>query len=214
MDFDSDTQRLIDDFVWARREMKEPDDDRLNPKRCHLARIKKKWWKVRWDHWSDDFYPKQRLLKFVANLDHQRKTGSGLLLHGTTGKGKTSAAMLIAKEIIRRDGFPLVVDAWEIPKIEIEDKELAHKMHATSFLIIDDLGAGAGKEASQAFVEQLVRDRDARELPMIITTNLLPSMEEEIPEEDKKDKDKTLGKVVGEACARVILERCMKVKFE
>jgi DNA replication protein DnaC len=149
-------------------------------------------------------------MKFVGNLDEQRKSGMGLLLHGTTGKGKSSAAMLVAKEIIRRDGFPLIVDAWEIPRIEIEDKELAHKMHATSFLVIDDLGAGAGKEAAQAFVEQLIRDRDARELPMIITTNLFPVMETDVPE---KDRDKTLGSVVGEACARVILERCMKVNF-
>jgi len=206
MDFDSETQRMIDDFVWAKRELKDPDDSRLTPARCHLARIKKKWWKTRWDHWGDDFPPKGKLLKFVERLDDLRKSGTGLLLHGITGRGKTSGAMLLAKEVIRRDGFPLVVDSWEIPKIEIEDKELSHKMHATSFLIIDDLGAGAGKESAVSFIEQLVRDRDARELPMIITTNLLPVME--------GDNEKTLGSVVGEACARVVLERCMKVKFE
>lgn len=198
MDFDSETQRMIDDFVWAKRKMKEPDDNRLTPARCHLARIKKKWWKMRWAYYPEDYPARKILSEYIEELDRCRKNGQGLLLYGDTGRGKTAAAMLIAKEIIRRDGFPLVVDAYEIPKIEIEDPELSHKMHATSFLIIDDLGSGAGKDASRNMVEQLIRDRDARELPMIITTNLAM--------EDTKE-------TLGEACTRVINERCWKVKF-
>lgn len=171
-----ETQQLINHFVFKGRKLKEPDDTRLTASRCSLANIPRKNWSSVWKYYPDDFRPKRILLRYVEELDKHRKDGKGLLLSGRTREGKTNAAILVAKEIIRRDGFPYFLPCSHIPNIEMgkdpEDVELSSKIRNITFLILDDLGADSGKEKVASMIEQIVRDRDAQMLPTIITTNL------------------------------------------
>jgi DNA replication protein DnaC len=167
---------MINQGSFQGRKLKDPDDKRLNPASCRLARLPRKLWKTEWRYYPNDYEPKKLLLQYVEDLDKHRCDGKGLLLVGRTRKGKTCASSLIVKEIIRRDGYPLFVSAHHIPAIEMsdeeEDIELSRKMRNITFLFIDDLGAGSGRGRSCSMIERIVRDRDAEMLPTIVSTNL------------------------------------------
>ena len=197
-----ETQRLVNHFVFKGRKLKSPDDARLVPSRCELARIPRKYWKTKWSYYPDDSPQKKKLLEYVDNLDNHRKDGIGLYLAGATRQGKTAAVTLIAKEIIRRDGFPLFVPCHDIAKIEMskdpEDVELSNKMRNVTFLILDDLGADSGKETAASMVEQIIRDRDGQLLPTLFTTNI-----------DDADVEKHFGKALFE----LILEMSVLVLY-
>jgi len=142
-------------------------------------------------------------LEYVKNLDKHRRDGKGLFLFGRTRKGKTFASSLIAKEVIRRDAFPLFVSAHHISRIEMseeeEDIELSRKMRNVTFLIIDDFGADSGRGKAASMLEQILRDRDAEMLPTIISTNL---------------NDESIIKHFGEPFMELLTEACIGVSFK
>jgi len=195
---------LADHLIWKGRELLPPDDSRLTGARIRLAHLPlKKLKKSTWDHYGKDSSFKKTIFAYLDSLNERRKDGMGLLLAGTTGVGKTSAAVLLAKEIIRRDGFPIFVEARELQSLffskEDDDKEFRRKLRVSTFLIIDDLGDQPVNDFSGAIFEGLIRDRDNRMLPTIITTNL--------------DREKFI-KAYGEACHRVVKEMCTLVHVE
>jgi len=198
-----ETQRVINYFVFKGRKLKAPNDVLLTAARCVLANIPRKCWSSVWRYYPSECPAKNILMDYVDNLDQHRKDGKGLFIFGRTRRGKTSAATLIAKEVIRRDGFPLFVPCAHIPRIECsadsEDVELSQKMRHITFLILDDLGADSGRDKAAAMIEQVIRDRDNQMLPTIVTTNL---------DETKLEKE------FGLPMLELLLETCIAVPFK
>lgn len=147
--------------------------------------------------WSSE-YP-ERWLPPMADAE---STGRGLLLHGDTGTGKTTAAALAVKDVLKHDH-----DAWFgsaasvesalhrqmdlstlIRKVDEVDDETAVKFEQIMsrldrmrmrylVVVIDDWGRDrdSGSAFLQDFIEGTVRERFNRGLPTIITTNLTPA---------------------------------------
>lgn len=181
--------------------LSDPSDDWLTDERLTLARLPRVQQESKWSYYPDNALYKKALLEYIDNLEEYRKKGMGLILYGSTGKGKTCAAVLLAMEIIRRDGHPLFERYSEIARIEMdaEDELRRSKLRDAAFLIIDDFGAGPGKEATAAMVEEILRSRQADRLTTIITTNM-----------DKKE----MLELFDEPCVRVIKEICKVIVID
>lgn len=144
--------------------------------------------------WTHD-YPDHWLDTEAAAAD---EIGKGLLLHGSAGTGKTSAAALALRAVIdfRHAGWfvpapsleQLLHDRMDLSslmrKVESVDPDTAARFDQIGerltkarrsyyVVVIDDWGRERSASAFlQDYIEGLVRERFNRGLPTIITTNL------------------------------------------
>jgi DNA replication protein DnaC len=118
--------------------------------------------------------------RFLRHIDSELNSGGGLILWGENGTGKTSAAIVIAKEARRRGAPALFVNAEDLRRASIE-KELFHeemtlmdRAREVDVLVIDDLGKDHRGQTgySDTLFENLIRFRSANCRTTIVTTNL------------------------------------------
>ena len=108
--------------------------------------------------------------------------GHGLWLMGDTGTGKTTLAMLVSKEVLRRGN---TVAIYSLPKLLARiratfDAGLGEESYAEFFerlcevdlLHIDDLGAEKQTEWVLEQLYALINERYERQRPIVVTTNL------------------------------------------
>lgn len=118
--------------------------------------------------------------KYIQNLDENLDKGEGLLMWGTNGTGKTSAAVFIALEVRRRGATAFCVTAERLRSSVLEremfddSQSIMERARAVDFLIIDDLGKEHPGETgfTERLFENLLRERSARKQTTVITTNL------------------------------------------
>jgi DNA replication protein DnaC len=132
-----------------------------------------------------------KVREFVAELDSRLGEGRGLWLSGDTGTGKTTLAMLVSKEALKR-GHSVAI--YSLPKLlarirRTYDEEPGEDTYGTFFqrltsvdlLHIDDFGA---EKRSDWVLEQLyalVNERYEDERSIMLTTNLtLGKLEDQI----------------------------------
>lgn len=116
--------------------------------------------------------------KYVANFDAMRSQGTGLLLCGTVGTGKSFLAAAIANELISQ-GTPCLMTNFSriISRISEKfggDQKYLDNLNRFDLLIIDDLGAERDSEFTWEKVMNVVDARYRAGLPLIVTTNLRP----------------------------------------
>ena len=116
--------------------------------------------------------------KYVANFDAMRNQGTGLLLCGSVGTGKSFLAAAIANELISQ-GTPCLMTNFSriISRISEKfggDQKYLDDLNRFDLLIIDDLGAERDSEFTWEKVMNVVDARYRAGLPLIITTNLSP----------------------------------------
>ena len=133
----------------------------------------------------------EKVREFVTELDSKLEGGLGLWLSGDTGTGKTTLAMLVSKEALRR-GHSVAI--YSLPKLlarirRTYDAEPDGDSYSTFFdrltavdlLHIDDFGA---EKRSDWVLEQLyalVNERYEDERSIMLTTNLtVDKLEEQI----------------------------------
>ncbi len=108
-----------------------------------------------------------------------------LLLHGSTGLGKTFLSSCIA-EAVSENGFSVAYDtainilaAYETIKFGSGDGEAAvakaAKYEKAELLIIDDMGTEMGTAFTVSALYNLINSRLMSKRPMIVNTNLPPS---------------------------------------
>lgn len=119
--------------------------------------------------------------KYIENLDTMLHRGIGLLLWGGNGRGKTSAAVCIAKEI-RQTGAPvLFVTAEQLRQGKIDgemfnaDSTLWERATEVDCLVLDELGKEyRGKtDHTERLMDRLFRIRAGARLVTIVTTNVV-----------------------------------------
>lgn len=116
--------------------------------------------------------------KYVANFDAMRSQGTGLLLCGSVGTGKSFLAAAIANELISQ-GTPCLMTNFSriISRISEKfggDQKYLDDLNRFDLLIIDDLGAERDSEFTWEKVMNVIDARYRAGLPLIVTTNLNP----------------------------------------
>lgn len=109
-----------------------------------------------------------------------RQNGTGYVLVGPYGSGKSSIAGLIAVDSVRRCETTLWLSAADVPGVMFRDgKENARKhdlLQRADILILDDLGAEAYsmERAGGSALERCIRILYDARRPIIVTSNLSP----------------------------------------
>lgn len=129
---------------------------------------------------SDHTDPKNENIarKYVANFNAMREQGTGLLLCGQVGTGKSFLAASIANELISQ-GTPCLMTNFSriISRISEKfggDQKYLDNLNRFDLLIIDDLGAERDSDFIWEKVMNVIDARYRAGLPIIITTNLGP----------------------------------------
>lgn len=114
--------------------------------------------------------------KYTANFDAMRKQGTGLLLCGQVGTGKSFLAAAIANELISQ-GTPCLMTNFSrlISRISEKfggDQKYLDDLDRFDLLVIDDLGVERDSEFTWEKVMNVIDSRYRAGLPLIVTTNL------------------------------------------
>lgn len=114
--------------------------------------------------------------KYVANFNAMREQGTGLLLCGQVGTGKSFLAAAIANELINQ-GTPCLMTNFSrlISRISEKfggDQKYLDDLNRFDLLIIDDLGAERDSDFTWEKIMNVIDARYRAGLPLIITTNL------------------------------------------
>ena len=114
--------------------------------------------------------------RYVANFEEIKKRGSGLLLFGGVGSGKTFIASCIANDLINR-GYPCLVTNFArltntISGMYDGKQEYIDGLNKFKLLVIDDLGAERETDYMGEIIHNIIDSRYRVKLPLIITTNL------------------------------------------
>lgn len=114
--------------------------------------------------------------KYVENFKDIKRRGSGLLLFGNVGSGKTFIAACVANALIDR-GYPCLVTNFARLTNTISgmyDGKQAYidGLNKFDLLVIDDLGSERETEYMGEIVHNIIDSRYRANLPLIITTNL------------------------------------------
>lgn len=117
--------------------------------------------------------------KYVDNFSQMRDSGSGLLVYGDVGCGKSFMAACIANELIDR-GTPCMMTNFTRIINQLQEsfegrQRTLDSLNGFDLLVIDDLAA---ERDTDYMWEQIMTVIDARYrsgLPLIVTTNLTAS---------------------------------------
>lgn len=143
--------------------------------------------------WDEYPHPdaKEEVEKYLANFERLRLTGMGYTIYGKQlGTGKTWTACHILRELVKQgyDGhfanFMLVKSYYELPD-PVEKAILMRRIREAEILVLDEVKAPFSEAQRYFFedkLEELLRERCARNFPTIVTSNLTSdSFEREYP---------------------------------
>lgn len=141
----------------------------------------------------------EALKRYCDNFPEHKKAGEGLLLYSKyNGSGKTFLACAVANALIDK-GYRVKVTSFRDIKDELtapnaNRKEILRSLRAYDLIVLDDLGA----EYNTPFVKEVeyivIDDLTENFVPMILTTNLIPSDMNKTNDLDlKRIYDRVLG---------------------
>lgn len=108
-------------------------------------------------------------------------TGSGILMTGATGLGKTHLSLAIANEVVKK-GFCVIYGSVTEFIGKIRQEQFSNSAYESSddtmrllcdcdLLILDDLGAENSSDYTTSLLYEIINTRQNRNIPMIINTN-------------------------------------------
>ena len=114
--------------------------------------------------------------KYVGNFDAMRSQGTGLLLYGNVGCGKSFAAACIANALIDR-GTPCMMTNFSRIINRLQEsfdgrQKYIDNLSRFDLLVIDDMAVERNSEYVWENVMNIVDSRYRSGLPLIVTTNL------------------------------------------
>lgn len=131
----------------------------------------------------------------------------GLMLYGNPGAGKTFYAECIANQVLEDGLFAWmttikgITEAMKLDKGE-NRKVLLHYIRNVDLLILDDFGAERDTPYMAEQVLEIINARSMAKLPLIVTTNLEPS----IMAQEKEITYRRIYERVFEMCGPVRIE--------
>ncbi|MGA7850076.1 MAG: ATP-binding protein [Terriglobales bacterium] len=202
------------------------------------ARIPKRYEHCELTNYDTDFPGADPSLAFARLTasgfveEYDPRVGTGLLLIGTIGTGKTHLAVGIIKELVRRRGVScLFYDYRELlkeiqnsydPSVQASELGILRPVFDAEVLVIDELGGQTTSEWVWDTVSLLINTRYNQQKAVIVTTNFedLPAAAALAPDEPV-DRFKlksaarryTLGDRVGERMRSRLHEMCRIIKL-
>lgn len=161
---------------------------------------------LNWTFANDDMKKEQltkAMKRYVENFPELRKQGSGLLLYGNVGRGKTYAACEVANALVDQGYSVLVTNFSRVLNTlqgTFERQEYIDQINKVSLLVLDDLGIERETAFAKEQVYNVIDSRYRAGLPMIITTNL------------SIDTIKNHGDMESRRIYDRILERCFPIE--
>lgn len=164
--------------VPFRREITISDIERMN--------IPKRYWGVKFDEISSDqignsgITTKEVARRYIENMSDMYNRGIGFAIQGSNGTGKTSFAVVIAKEFRRRGKTVLFKEASALKRMVFEreifdeNETLWDRSKNVDVLILDDFGKGImdSNGAGVSLIDELIRFRNSHKKVTFITSNL------------------------------------------
>jgi len=160
----------MSDALAVKRKLDEVDMKRMQ--------IPAEYWFMRVDHVSDKVRP--RVERFLGMIEEAIAKGTGLLIHGSPGVGKTTIAALIAKEARSRRRTVLFTRIWQLREMIRskvffdDDASMMDRAMEVDVLILDDFRELDIKERflGATDIEQLSRTRTSNGKLTVITTRI------------------------------------------
>lgn len=135
--------------------------------------IPRRFWEVSFDRIDPSVQAVVR--NYLTRLDEMLDNGDGMMLWGDNGRGKTSLAVFVAKEVRRTGASVMMVTAASLLDARLSDgEELVTRANTVDFLLIDDLGKEHASKSgfSDRMFENLFRTRGSNRLTTWVTTNM------------------------------------------
>lgn len=152
---------------------------KLTKAHMELMRVPRRFWTSDFDA-IPECEGRVVLRSYLRDIEGMLDRGTGLLLWGPNGHGKTSAAVLVAMEARRRGASVLFVQAETLRQGVLEkamfsgEKSLMERAREVDFLLLDDLGKEHTGETgfTERLFENLIRERCSQRRVTFVTTNL------------------------------------------
>lgn len=143
-----------------------------------------------------------KVRKFVDKFEEFRADGIGLMFYGTVGNGKTYTAAALANELIEQMIPVAFFSTATYMNLTFEERDWIVENHRKfPLLVLDDVGVERTSDYGTEQIFNLVDSRYKSGLPMIVTTNKLPSeLEAETDIRQKRINDR-------------LMEMCLPVQF-
>lgn len=114
--------------------------------------------------------------RYVENFDAMRANGSGLLVYGDVGCGKSFMAACIANALVDR-GVPCLMTNFSRIVNQLQEsfdgrQRYIDRLNGFDLLVIDDLAAERDTDYMWEQVMSVIDSRYRSGLPLIVTTNL------------------------------------------
>ena len=124
---------------------------------------------------------------YIAHFSDYKKDGTGLLLYGGTGTGKTFLARAVLHKLIE-EGYTAkeikIIKAYNLYRASGEAiEDFIEQLKRFSVIYIDDLGTERTNEAITEFVYNIVDTLYENKTPIIFTSNLTNKLFEQYNED-------------------------------
>ena len=124
----------------------------------------------------------EKARQYVDRFTEFKTDGIGLMMYGDVGNGKTFMAACIANALIDKLVPVCMTNTSKILGMEFAEREyFIRNLDKYQLLIIDDFGIERETSYATEQIYNIINERYKSGLPLIVTTNLMPSaMDEEI----------------------------------
>lgn len=110
--------------------------------------------------------------KYVKNWDMLKNGNYGIIFYGDTGGGKSFYSCCIANALIQKGVSVLVSRLSDLVKNRVDDITSQFSIKNFDLIVLDDIGAENYTQTAYNIIDDIYRSN----IPLIVTTNLAPSM--------------------------------------
>lgn len=150
------------------------------------ARIPERFEKKGFDNFEDDLFQaancKETCMAYAQNFLDLRARGTGIVMAGMTGTGKTHLACAIAKQVITKHAmsalYTTAVRAFRSIKATYgargvnSEQDAFNALTSPDLLIMDEVGVSFGSDAEKMIFFDIVNERYEHMRPTILLSNL------------------------------------------
>lgn len=110
--------------------------------------------------------------RYANHWEKMRENGTGMLLYGPVGTGKSFAAHSVANELITKGVTVCVTTLPRLLDLIGQRRDVVGRLRYYDLLVIDDLGTERGTSYAEEQTYNIIDARYSSGLPLIVTTNL------------------------------------------